>query len=197
MLHSVVPTSSVQSYNMTRVILLIIIGVVHHISVHYLIITEEKKYNIEILLLLVEILLVSSYNIMCFYDWHTHMNINILCIILQRGRGQWAVHYTSPQSFIITFSNSMAQQLLGLLIGCLIKLSVQMFQPLILIYRRCTFVYHYWRCTSICRPLSFPFRFQIAYQPSLNCCSGKSCSIASFEHESFASFLDLPEPSKK
>ena len=67
-----------------------------------------------------------------------------LYIKIQGGRGQWAVHYTSPQSFIITFSNSIAQKLLGLLIGCLIKLSVQMFQPLILIYRRCNFVCHHW-----------------------------------------------------
>ena len=37
-------------------------------------------------------------------------------------------------------------------------LIIQTFQPLILIYRRGTFVYHHWGCTSIYRPLSFPFR---------------------------------------
>ncbi len=30
-------------------------------------------------------------------------------ISLQRERGQWAVYYTSPQSFIITFSDHMKE----------------------------------------------------------------------------------------
>ena len=42
--------------------------------------------------------------------------------------------------------------------GWFIKLSVQTFQPLILLYRRGNFVYHHWRSTSIFRPLSYPFR---------------------------------------
>ena len=33
-----------------------------------------------------------------------------------------------------------------------------MFQQLIVIYRRDNFVYHHLKCTSIYRPLSYPFR---------------------------------------
>ena len=47
-------------------------------------------------------------------------------------------------------------------------LSFQTFQPLTLFYRRCNFVYHHWGCTSIYRPLSFPFR---------SVCSFIQCSI--------------------
>ena len=50
-----------------------------------------------------------------------------------------------------------------ILIGCFIKFSVQTFQPLILITRMGNFLYHYWGCTSIYRPLSYPLR-------SLVCC---------------------------
>ena len=32
----------------------------------------------------------------------------------QEGRGQWAVYYTSPQSFILTFSYSFVYQLWGI-----------------------------------------------------------------------------------
>ena len=39
-----------------------------------------------------------------------------------------------------------------------IKLSVQTFQPLILIYKSCNLVCHHWGCTSIYRLLYFPFR---------------------------------------
>ena len=47
------------------------------------------------------------------------------------------------------------------LIGCSIKSSVQTFQPLVVIYRRGNFMYqNYWGCTSIYRPLSYPFRSQ-------------------------------------
>ena len=37
-------------------------------------------------------------------------------------------------------------------------MSIRTFQSLIAIYRRSSFVYHYWGCTSINRPLSYPFR---------------------------------------
>ena len=50
------------------------------------------------------------------------------------GKGQWAVYYPSPQRFILTFSNLLAQQLLLILIGLFNKLSVQTLQPLIVIY---------------------------------------------------------------
>ena len=42
-------------------------------------------------------------------------------------------------------------------VGWFFKLSVQMFQPLIVIYRRVNFVYYYWEWTSIYRLLSHPF----------------------------------------
>ena len=51
----------------------------------------------------------------------------------KRGRGQWAVYYTSPQSFKLMFSYMFGQQLKGLLwilICCFIKLGAQTFQPL-------------------------------------------------------------------
>ena len=41
------------------------------------------------------------------------------------------------------------------MIGCFIKWSVQLFQPIIVIYRRRN---HYWGCTSFYRPLSYPLR---------------------------------------
>ena len=44
------------------------------------------------------------------------------------------------------------------MIGCFIKLSIQTFQPTFVIYRRGYFVYYHWWCTSIYRPLSYPFR---------------------------------------
>ena len=62
------------------------------------------------------------------------MNFQVKAQHSEREREQWAVHYTSPQSFMITFSHW------GLLIGGFMKLSVQTFQPLILIYRRGKFV---------------------------------------------------------
>ena len=37
-------------------------------------------------------------------------------------------------------------------------LSVKTFQTLIVIYGRCNFVYHHWKCTSIYRSLCYPFR---------------------------------------
>ena len=35
----------------------------------------------------------------------------------QGGRGHWTVYYTSPQSFIVKFSYSLAQQLWELLLN--------------------------------------------------------------------------------
>ena len=42
-----------------------------------------------------------------------------------------------------------------------INLSVQLFLPLILIYRRDNFVYHHWGCTWIYRPLAYPWLLYI------------------------------------
>ena len=44
------------------------------------------------------------------------------------------------------------------MIGWFIKLSVQTFQPLIVIYKRVNPVYYYVGCTQIYRSLSYPFR---------------------------------------
>ena len=53
------------------------------------------------------------------------------------GRGHWTVHYTGPQSFIIRWLNNFGD--LFNFIGWFIKLSFQMFQPIIVIYRRVFF----------------------------------------------------------
>ena len=65
---------------------------------------------------------------------------------------------------LIEFSNIfiylLTQQIWGLLlilIGRVIKLSVQAFQSLIVIYRRGNFVYHNLGCASILRLLSYPW----------------------------------------
>ena len=42
-------------------------------------------------------------------------------------------------------------------LGWFIKVSVQTFQPIIVIYRRGNLVFYHWECTSIYRPLSYPF----------------------------------------
>ena len=42
--------------------------------------------------------------------------------------------------------------------GWFIRLSVQMFQPLIVIYKRVDFVCHHWERTSIYWQLSYPFK---------------------------------------
>ena len=61
------------------------------------------------------------------------------------GRGHWAAYYNIPQSFKIHFlfvwlSNFGDYYLI--LIGWFIKLSVQTFQPIFVIYRRGNFVNH-------------------------------------------------------
>ena len=45
-----------------------------------------------------------------------------------------------------------------ILFGWFINLNVEMFQPLIVIYRRDDFVYNHWKCTTIYRPLSYAYR---------------------------------------
>ena len=62
-----------------------------------------------------------------------------------------AVYYTSPQSFIKTFSYSPAFQLWGLLR-----------------YRGGNFEYYHWGCTSIYRRLSYPFRSPTRYSGKKN-----------------------------
>ena len=71
------------------------------------------------------------------------------------GKGHWAVYYICPQSFIIKFL--ILWDSYWTLISSIIKWSVPTFQPLIVIYRKCNFVYHHWGWTPIYRPLSYPF----------------------------------------
>ena len=60
-----------------------------------------------------------------------------------------------PKIFLIHWLNNFGK---WILIGWLIKFSVQTFQPLIVNYRRGNFVYHHWVCTLIYRLLSYPLR---------------------------------------
>ena len=56
-------------------------------------------------------------------------------------------YYTCPQCFLIRWLNNFGDFNL-ILIGWIIELNVQTFQPLFLIYRRGNFVYHHSWCTS-------------------------------------------------
>ena len=61
--------------------------------------------------------------------------------------GQWAVYNTSPQSFIVTLSDSLAKPLWGLLFNFdwLVRLvECSNFQILILIGRKSDIVCHNW-----------------------------------------------------
>ena len=96
-----------------------------------------------------------------FFKVIAHILLNYEKYTNKGGMGHRAVYYTSPQSIKIMFSYSLVQQLWGLLlilIGWFIKLSCQMFQPLIVIYRRGNFVYHDCGSTKIYQTLSYPFR---------------------------------------
>ena len=70
----------------------------------------------------------------------------LFSIFHQGGRGHWAVYFTSPQSFIVTFSFSLAKQLWGFLLNfdwLVFEVECPNFQPVIVIYRRSNFVYHH------------------------------------------------------
>ena len=60
------------------------------------------------------------------------------------------------ERFLIRWLNKFGD--FFILIGCIIKLCVLTFQPLIVIYRSGNFVYHQWGFTSIYWPLPYPFR---------------------------------------
>ena len=85
----------------------------------------------------------------------------------EREKGQWDVYYNSLKSFIITFLIRWLNNLQWILIGWFIKFSVPTFQALILITRRGNLLYHDWGCTSIYRPLTYPFRSQKASRQKL------------------------------
>ena len=65
-------------------------------------------------------------------------------------------------TFLRTFYFIVCLTTLGIiiifLIGWSIKLSVQTFQPLTVIYRRENLACNHWGCTSIYLPFSYPFR---------------------------------------
>ena len=108
------------------------------------------------------------------FDRQIYLHIWEVFVLSGGGRGHWAV-----------YSYSLAGQrwkLLLNLIGWFIKLSVQTFQPLIVIYRKGNFVYRDWGCTSICRSLSYPFRllnnisffYSVTISPSMHTTKEKS-----------------------
>ena len=84
------------------------------------------------------------------FPWYLSYESNV-----QGGRGHWAVYYTSPQNFILTFSYSLARQLWGLGCGCFIKSRVRTFQLLIVERVICVSL------LSIYRTISYPFRFLV------------------------------------
>ena len=61
---------------------------------------------------------------------------------------------TSPQSLFLLVSNF--GDFYWSLIGWLVKLIVQTFQPLIVIYWRGTYVYQHWECAPFYRLLNYP-----------------------------------------
>ena len=93
------------------------------------------------------------------YYWRPLL-LMLIAHVSQGGRGHLTVYYTSPQSFIITFPNSRISQLQNfggfywILISRLLKLRVQTFKT-----NNCNLhLYNHWGCTSIYRPLSYPFK---------------------------------------
>ena len=83
----------------------------------------------------------------------------VLLVIIQSGRGHWAVYYTSLQnfikkSFLIRWLNNFG----NFLIVWFIKMNFQTFQPLIVIFRKDNYMCSHWECLSVYRPLSCPFR---------------------------------------
>ena len=68
-----------------------------------------------------------SLNIYIIFKWLSDKEIKLAIVVskfkinktvyTQEGRGHRAVYYTSPQSLLITFSFSLAQQIWGLLLN--------------------------------------------------------------------------------
>ena len=83
---------------------------------------------------------------------------------MQKIRG----HLQSRLLFPLSFNGQFVHPVRGngmnfvdfywILIGWFILLSVQTFQPPIVIISRGNFVYLHWKCTLIYRPLTYPFR---------------------------------------
>ena len=79
----------------------------------------------------------------------------------------WAVNYTNPQSFKISFSYSLAQQLWGFLLNFdwfVHWNKCPNIEPLIV---KGNFLFHHGGCTSIYPPLSYPWKYlRLIHQPS-------------------------------
>ena len=89
---------------------------------------------------------------------HVEFCVMINCMNPGRQGALGCLLNWSPKFYANVFL-FFAQQLWGqyyILIGLNIKFSVETFQPLT--YRMGNFVYQHWRCTSIYRPISYPFR---------------------------------------
>ena len=103
-------------------------------------------------------------NILCVNFWCKIFVVCIAVLTLQRqvGSWQWAGYYTGPQSFItviLMFSHSLAnnfEDFNWIFIDSFIKLSVQTFQLLFVIYRRGNFEYYHGSYTKNYWLLSYP-----------------------------------------
>ena len=118
--------------------------------------------------------------IKCDREYAISMNTVVLQVTKsQGGRGHWAVYYTSLQSFT-RFSYLLGQQLryfYWILIGLFIKLNVQSFEPIIVIYRRDNYINNHWGCTSMYQPLAYPFRSLKKSTNLLQCISFACLSV--------------------
>ena len=91
-------------------------------------------------------------------------------------------HYTGPQWNFYR-------------IGWFIKLSVQTFKPLIVIFRKGNFVDHYWRCTSVIAvSLKYIIHLEIFFKAMLN---GIFFSDLSQDTKIQFSFLTIFPPSRQ
>ena len=80
------------------------------------------------------------YLLFCFAHWSQKFNNNIFLFVVLPTLGTF-----------IEFGS------------LILKLSVQTFQPVFLIYRRSNFVNNHWWCTSIYLSFSYPFKFLTNY----------------------------------
>ena len=89
------------------------------------------------------------------------------------GIRQWTINQSFSNYWVMNYRGKVDSGLLITLVFLFVglktlwswvnfdKLSIQTFQPLIVIYRRRNFVYHHWGCKSIFRLFSHPFTSRI------------------------------------
>ena len=80
----------------------------------------------------------------------------VLCIL----------HLSPVFYYVFLFVGKNYGEFCYMLIGWFIKMSIQTFQPLNVIYRRGNFVYQHWVCPSIYRSSFFPFRSLHSLKPN-------------------------------